>query len=228
MPTRMKPLSRDSETGGVTAIVEYPPGFERSGGAYNTADEDIFYLSGEITVGGHQFGKYSYTFHPEGELRAPVRSESGVTFLASFSSKPDWHLSDTPGPQYEAARAVHYLDSLNTKWQNTRLVEFPAGSARKALRDDPKALQWVAVTGLLPQWVSPFTEWHTFSEEIFVLEGSITTTEGTMEPGAYLSHPPEDVHGPMHSTDGCLFFVLLRGPINNTYDPVDGYRIPIE
>ena len=30
----------------------------------------------------------------------------------------------------------------------------------------------------------------------------------------------------MHSIDGCMFFVIVRGPIGNTYEPVDGYELP--
>lgn len=37
---------------------------------------------------------------------------------------------------------------------------------------------------------------------------------------------PENVHAPMHTTDGCMFFVIVRGPIGNTYEPVDGYELP--
>ena len=123
-------------------------------------------------------------------------------------------------------RTVPYVDSLKVPWESPRFDDFPAGAARKALRSDPEARQGAAISGLLPQWLSPYTEWHTFSEEVHILEGTIDATFGKMTKGAYLAHPPEDRHGPMHSSDGCLFFVIVRGPIGNTYEPVEGYEPP--
>ena len=128
IPVRMKPLSRDPDTGGVTAVVEFPPGFERRETGYNTSDEDIFYLEGEMTWGDQTRHPYCYAFHPSGKLREPLRTSTGSVVFASFTETPHWHPSDEPGP--------------------------------------------------------------------------------------------------MHSIDGCMFFVIVRGPIGNIYEPVDGYELP--
>ena len=81
------------------------------------------------------------------------------------------------------------VDSLAVTWESPRFDDFPGGAARKALRNDPDAQQGASINGLLPQWVSPYTEWHTFSEEVYILEGTIDTTFGRMTKGAYLAHP---------------------------------------
>ena len=226
LPVRRKTLSWDPDTGGVTAIIEFPPGFERRETGYNTSDEDKFYLDGEITSGDHEFGPSCYTFQPAGELRGPMHTADGALVLASFTDTPEWNPSDAPGPMFRPGREVPFVDSLAVPWGSPRFDDFPAGAARKPLRNDPEAQQGAALIGLLPQWISPYTEWHTFSEEVYILEGTIDTTFGKMTKGAYLAHPPEDVHGPMHSSDGCMFFVIVRGPIGNTYEPVEGYRLP--
>ncbi|MCY4372015.1 MAG: DUF4437 domain-containing protein [bacterium] len=225
-PVRMKPLSRDADTGGVTAIVEFPPGFERRETGYNSSDEDLFYLEGEMTWGDRTLHPHCYAFHPAGKLREPIRTAAGTVVFASFTETPHWHPSDRPGPMFQPERDVSYVDIRKVPWESPRFDDFPAGASRKALRNDPGAQQGASINGLLPQWISPYTEWHTFSEEVYILEGTIDTTFGKMTEGAYLAHPPEDVHGPMHSVDGCMFFVIVRGPIGNTYEPVDGYELP--
>lgn len=226
IPVRMKPLSRDPDTGGVTAIVDFPPGFERPVTGYSTSDEDIFYLEGAMTWGGRTYRRYHYAFHPAGKLRQPMSTAEGALVLASFTAEPEFLFSERPGPMYRPERDVPFVDSRSVPWESPRFDDFPAGAARKALRNDPEARQGASINGLLPQWISPYTEWHTFSEEVLILEGTIDTTFGRMTPGAYLAHPPEDIHGPMHSVDGCLFFVIVRGPIGNTYEPVESYELP--
>ena len=103
----------------------------------------------------------------------------------------------------------------------------PAGAARKALRNDPEARQGASINGLLPQWISPYTEWHTFSEEVYIMEGTIDTTYGRMTPGAYLAHPPEDVHGPMHSVDGLPVLRHSEGTDRQHLRSGGGLRAPI-
>lgn len=225
MKTKMKPLSRDDESGAVTAIVEFPAGFERKETGFYEVDEDIFYIDGEMMSGDHRFRSYCYTFHPAGELRQPVRSEDGATAIAFFSGMPQWIPADDHGAGFEPSRMVPFVDAFALPWDQPRLADFPAGAARKSLRlqEDPPV--GVAINGLLPHWLSPLKEWHTFAEEVLILEGTIDTTYGKMTKGAYLSHPPDDIHGPMHSTDGCMFIVRTDGPFGNTYEPVDGYGL---
>ena len=137
-PIRMKPLSRDPDTGGVTAIVEFPPGFERRETGYNTSDEDIFYLEGEMTWGDLTCRPFCYAFHPAGKLREPLHTADGALVFASFTETPNWNPSDQPGPMFRPERAVPLVDSLAVTWQSPRFDDFPGGAARKPLRNDPE------------------------------------------------------------------------------------------
>jgi hypothetical protein len=106
-------------------------------------------------------------------------------------------------------------------WRSPVVSDFPGGAARKAFHDHGE--YGSGVLGILPEWESPFYEWHTFSEEILIVEGSIISSFGTMNRGAYLSHPggEDTVHGPMYSKEGCLMLVLREGPVGNTFTPAD-------
>jgi hypothetical protein len=106
-------------------------------------------------------------------------------------------------------------------WRSPIVSDFPGGAARKGFHDHGE--YGSGILGILPEWDSPFYEWHTFSEEILIVEGSIISSFGTMKRGAYLSHPGGDdtEHGPMYSKEGCLMVVLREGPVGNTFTPAD-------
>ncbi len=114
---------------------------------------------------------------------------------------------------------AHFAHVETSVWQAAKVKDVPGGAARKPLGDHDDF--GAGILGVLPGWDSPFDEWHTFSEEIFILTGSMSTSFGVMRAGAYLSHPAgsDTNHGPVFSHDGSTMLVLRHGPIGNTYLP---------
>lgn len=228
LPVRAKVLSSDAGTGGLTTLIEMPPGFQREQRGYYDQDEELFYLSGSVEAGGARLTRYSYAFRPAGQLRTGLRSPEGATLLAFFDSRPTFTPADQDGPGYRPERAVAPVNIADLEWERPRAEGFPAGAGRKTLRLDEEAGQGFWVLAVLPHWSSPFREVHTFAEENFILEGAIETAEGLMSPGSYLHHPPGHLHGPMRSRPGMLTFTRALGPFATTYDRVAGYTWPPE
>ena len=78
----VKPLRRDAETGGSTAMVRLEPG-ARFPAHNHPAGEEVFVLEGDVRIGPHRLkaGDYLYT-PPNGKHAAS--SEGGCVFLVTL------------------------------------------------------------------------------------------------------------------------------------------------
>ncbi|MCS7001350.1 MAG: DUF4437 domain-containing protein [Dehalococcoidia bacterium] len=220
-PPMLRVLSHDPETGGMTVFVEFPPGWERPAGGYETADEEMFMLSGTFEEPDQVYSKYSYRFRPAGEYRPAARCPNGATALVFLDQRPLGAPSDGHGPMYDPTRSIAHRNLADMPWEPVRTPNFPGGAARKTLRSEPARGEYCWVLGLLPHWKWNVTEDHAFLEEHYILEGSIETPVGEMTPGAYLCHPPHAAHGPMRSRRGCLTIARAIGPWESVFTPTE-------
>ncbi|MCS6801961.1 MAG: DUF4437 domain-containing protein [Chloroflexota bacterium] len=228
-PHRYRRLSEDEETGEQTLLVELPAGWRMTDDGWLDVDDELFLLGGDLTLNGERLTKYSYLFIPAGQLRRGVRSEGGARLLQFRRAAAAFHPAAADSPQADLTRAIGPLNLRTMPYERPQTPNFPAGAGRKTLRRDPVMGDGFWVIALLPHWISPLTEKHTFSEENYVLEGEIETSVGVMTPGAYLHHPPGAVHGPMRSRPGCLIITRAGGPFHTDYEPVSGdYAFPEE
>lgn len=218
-------LNVDPSTGGHSVVVSAAGGFTVPGGRFS-CDVEVLLLEGGARIGDQQVDRYGYLFVPAGvAVDDLVVSEHGASVLL-FTSGPLELVAaagDAAGaPRHRLVGPLHVGD---VAWERPRTDGFPAGAGRKTLRDDPEAGEGFWVLGVLPHWDSPMTEWHSFSEENYILEGEIETTEGVMRVGGYLAHPagPDSVHGPMRSRSGALLITRAMGPMGNTYTPSSHY-----
>ncbi|HXN21751.1 MAG TPA: cupin domain-containing protein [Candidatus Dormibacteraeota bacterium] len=180
---KTKILSRDEKRGAVTLLTYAPMRYVDQERGYHTADEDIFVLEGDLTIGDQKLLKYSYTFVPAGMVHGPVSSRGGALFLEWFNQKPDFVKSNDNAPGARAYAAVRDWNYYKAPWT----IDFPPfrkdlpalGARLKLLRRDPDTgeMLWInaaiqvrqrglqARQGLL--W-----EVHPTFEEHFVLEYS--------------------------------------------------------
>ena len=171
-----------------------------------------FTISGEIQIGDATFPEWLFL---EGGIGSKFPKILAITDVELFVSTNSWNVEID----------FYFNHFSHVDWAGAVVKELPGGAARKALGDHDDF--GAAVLGVLPGWNSPFTEFHTFSEEIFQIQGTMSTTFGVMTPGAYLSHPRGDdtIHGPVFSKTGGLMLVLRHGPVGNTYLPADSSEI---
>jgi hypothetical protein len=174
-----------------------------------------FVFEGSITLDGKEYKERTYIEIPAGSQVPAVSSTGKARVFISYDG--DYVITSAAAKNKEIV--IKYTQDL--VWRSPIVSDFPGGAARKAFHDHGE--YGSGILGILPEWDSPFYEWHTFSEEILIVEGSIISSFGTMKRGAYLSHPGGDdtEHGPMYSKEGCLMVVLREGPVGNTFTPAD-------
>lgn len=228
-PHRYRLLSEDADTGEQTLVVELPAGWQLAEDGWFDVDDELFVLGGELQLNGERLTKYSYQLIPAGQLRREVRSERGARLLQFRRASAAFQPAMSDGPFFDPSRAVGPVNLRTLPYERPQTPNFPAGAGRKTLRRDPVTGDGFWIIAMLPHWLSPLTEVHTFSEENYVLEGAIETSIGLMRPGAYLHHPPGAVHGPMRSRPGCLIITRASGPFHTDYERVPGdYSFPEE
>lgn len=216
-------LNREPISQAVCAVVDCPTDVTVPAG-YWSSDVEMLVLAGGLRLGEDLIERYGYLFVPTGvRLPAVAAGRDGVRLLVFTSGVVVHQESQEDLPGAARHRLVGPIHAADLPWERPRVEGFPAGAARKTLRDDPEAGQGFWLLGVLPHWNSPFLEWHTFNEENYILEGEIETAVGLMRPGSYLSHPAgeHNIHGPMRSRRGAFLLTRASGPLDNTYLPTD-------
>lgn len=217
----IRKFNEDPDTGAKTMVVTLPAGLTVDAGHWS-CDLEILILQGQLTLGSEDFDRYCYLFVPSGvAVDALTVGSEDVTVLVFTSATAHLNAgsSDAAGaPRHRVVGPVHVGD---LPWEKPKTEGFPVGAARKTLRDDPETGESFWILGVLPHWSSPHAEWHTFTEEAFVLEGEMETPVGLMEAGSYLSHfsGPDSIHGPLRSRHGFLLAIRAKGPMGTEYEP---------
>jgi hypothetical protein len=209
-------LSLDEETGASSLLLRYPPGYVREARESVSADEELFVLSGDLTIDDTLHGRYSYAHLPAGTPRRRMASTEGAVVLTFFSGEPR---AQDAGPEDHADdRLVRYVDAFAGEWGGNFHPRFPAGAGRKFLRQDPHDGEQTWVLGTMPLRWGHRPEKHPVVEEMYLLSGTLVGHRGTMHAGAYFWRPPEEWHGPFGSPTGNLMLFRTKGgPLSTVY-----------
>ena len=140
-----------------------------------------YVFEGSVTFDGKEIKERTYIEITAGSQVPIISSVGKARVFISYDG--EYVITSATGKKNEIV--IKYMQDL--VWRSPVVSDFPGGAARKAFYDHDEFGS--AILGILPEWESPFYEWHTFSEEILVVEGSIISSFGTMNRGAYLSHP---------------------------------------
>lgn len=178
-----------------------------------------FVFEGNIKLDGEELQDRSYIEIAAGSQVPAITTSGKARIFVTYDG--EYIITSAKAEKNE----IVIKQTKDLLWRSPVVSDFPGGAARKAFYDHGD--YGSGILGILPEWESPFYEWHTFSEEILIIEGSIISSFGTMKRGAYLSHPggEDTVHGPMYSKEGCLMLVLREGPIGNTFTPADSAEV---
>jgi Domain of unknown function (DUF4437) len=218
-----KILSRDSQSGELTALVRYPAGWSRPEPEALAAEEEIYVLDGCITINGHVYGRDSYACLPKHYRRASAESAQGCVALTFFDAAPE---ESKPGAMHDPkAPLIEGLDVYAMRWDAKPAdpsLEW-MGNRRKVLRMDPVYNQKATFIISTPphiypeHWACP-TLTHPCVEESFMLAGDMTGPHGRMTAGAYFWRPAEIAHGPFGTRDGGMSLIRFRhGPHVNVW-----------
>jgi hypothetical protein len=216
--TSAKPLSRDADSGASSTIVRYPAGWCDDEGSVLSADEEVFVLEGELTIGEVTHGRYSYAHLPAGFHRPGMRSGPGAVVLTFFSAEPERASADGHAADLVTERVIEKVDAFEGDWGGNFHPRFPPGAGRKWLRRDPVTGDETWILGTMPLRSGRRPERHPVVEEMLLLSGTLVGHVGEMRPGAYFWRPPEEWHGPFGSMTGNLMlFRTVGGPLSTEY-----------
>lgn len=230
-------LSRDVNTGGVSAILRYPPNYERVGDEYIDADEEFYVLDGDLEINSINYCFDSYAFLPKFFPRNRMKTKRGAVLLCFFDKEPTLFEGKT---NFDEGRLISHIDVLHMPWD--RKLNDPnlahLGISRKDLRIDPITGERTFLSMILPHSEPTGkkgpTECHPVVEEAYMIAGSLTGPHGTMAPGSYFWRPPNIAHGPFGTRWGCVLLVRFLGgqhvniwsreqrnfDFNQRYDPI--------
>lgn len=209
-------LSQDAQTGASTELVELPQGWESPSG-YFTCDIEVFILKGNVRVGSHRWGRYTYAFIPAGVCTGFWQMAQDTTALWMTAASTKFVSASKNLDNSRLHRYIPSLDTSSIPWGGTITPGFPPGAMRKSLRTDPDVGINTWMLGVLPQWADMRSRYHPVFEETFVLQGSISGNCGTMTEGCYFWRPSHISHGPYYTDTGLLIFVRAGHPFQTHY-----------
>ena len=213
-------LSEDVVSGACSLLLRYPPGWTCGHVERLHADEEVFILSGELRVAGTRLVLGDYAYWPAGFGRHEMLTRSGCTALTFFERAPRASTRDC----YDQNELIVRLSTADMPWRA------PSDESLDAGRVTRKVLKETALDGGRT-WLlkidadsDPFeingVERHPCVEEMFLLEGDMAMTCGTMRPGDYFWRPPMIAHGPMGTRNGFLgFFRAKEGSFATEWSP---------
>jgi hypothetical protein len=205
-------LSRDSDTGACSAILRYPPGWRRQGDNRISADEEFYVLDGDLWIDDACYQHDHYGYLPARTPYDDIRTQQGAIVLTFFDREPSPYRGDEA-----PARATIHINALEMPWDmslnDPKLAHL--GISRKDLRRDPETGERTFLSMVLPHSEPPGREGpqesHPVVEEAYLISGSLTGPQGTMEPGAYFWRPPGIAHGPFGTRWGCVNLIRFVG-----------------
>jgi hypothetical protein len=224
-----KLLSFAESNGARSQITRLPAGWSHPAG-YHHANEEIFVLDGDLSIGGKKMTKYSYAYYPAGYSHGEAYSEHGATLLHWWDGDPDFVASQESRPDTRLDETVEDWNYYDAPW--TSEEDFPRWADElpppdlmylKLMRMDKRtgAMTWMnyaAGGGVNPGPVS--WEVHPSWEESMLLEGDMTYGEclpegeivGTYKAGGYFFRPADILHGgPSSHSDSYMLFIFRTG-----------------
>jgi Domain of unknown function (DUF4437) len=240
-----KMLSRDAKRGAVSLLTYLPIGWKHEKG-YHNADEEIFLVEGDLTIGDQKLTKYSYTFIPAGMAHGPVSTRQGAVLVHWFNKTPDFIISDKDMPGARVHAAVRDWNYYKNPWDTANFPVYRKGPPIpglhvKLLRRDPDTGEMTWMTSSIAS-TRPGYLWevHPTFEEYFLVERSGEMVVGECLPEGpvgkkygdrgYWFRPAGVGHlGPIsHSTGYGISLVRSGGPLWADYYTDCSYKQKVE
>ncbi|MGB1876504.1 MAG: cupin domain-containing protein [Rhodospirillaceae bacterium] len=217
-----KPLSFDESSKAVTTILRYPAGWTLAQDHYVDSDEELFVLSGALTINGTTYEDGDYAYLPAGFQRSSMTSTTGADVMTFFEGAHQRVEGSAPSGLYNRDKLVERIPTKSVTWGSATDPKVAApGVKRLGLRQDPDTgdTTWmldVDETGMTGE-VNRL-ETHPVVEEVFLLSGEFHMPMGVLKKGAYFWRPPGIPHGPVGTNTGALgLFRCKGGPLTTEW-----------
>jgi Domain of unknown function (DUF4437) len=239
-------LSQDQKRGGLALVTYLPIGWKNEAKGYQNADEEIFLLEGDLTIGEQQMTKYSYAFIPAGMVRGAESTRQGAVMVQWFNQKPGFVRSEKDKPGARVHAAVLDWNFFSKPWDTATFPVYRKGppipgAHLKLLRRDPDTgeMTWIN-SNIYSTRPSNLWEVHPTFEEYFLLERSAEMVIGECLPGGavtkrygargYWWRPAGIGHlGPMYQSQGyAISLVRSGGPLWADYYTDCSYKQKVD
>lgn len=212
----MRLLSRDAESGALSALVALPAGWERAGG-HVAAGTDVVVVEGTVRIGDTELPRLGFDWSPAGTTQEPWTTDGGAELLVMARTGPP-DLLPGPGPAGTAGRIRLHPGDL--AWVPSRFPNGPVGTESALYRAEPDGAMSLIVRFRANVERSNLFEFHDHVEECYLLEGHIDignhlTAGGEMVAGTYFWRPPFITHGNTSKREGGILFVYTDRPLVN-------------
>lgn len=150
-------LSQSPSMGAVSQITYVPAGWNHHPG-YHSADDEIFVLEGDLTIGDEKLTKYSYSYMPAGEMHGPVKSRQGAVLLEWWKGKPDFVASNRDRKGARDYARVRDWNRYKKPWYvgepfpDYRVGGNFPGMIHTLMREDPDSgeMTWLSFSASIP------------------------------------------------------------------------------
>jgi hypothetical protein len=207
-----KLLSRDTESGATSLLVQYPAGWRRNDVERLTVEEEIYVLEGRLRISDETFGPGDYTCLPKNFSRKNAHSEDGAVALTFFSGVPDTTDSTDVDARAHVPRQSLHGDSWDIDYAGVNSPEIAgSGSRKKLLRTDPVTGDQTWLMGVIPSYREKRVESHPVVQECYMVWGEMSGNTGLLVEGSYFWRPKELLHGPYGTKTGAIILSRTEG-----------------
>ena len=213
------PLSYDAKgTRAVSVLFRYPPGWSMLRPHYVNSDQEFLILDGSLEIDAVQYGVGDYAYLPAGMQHDAMRSPSGALVLNFYEGEHLAFYEPTPAGMFVRNRLIPRIATAGMPWSAADdLLARSLGRRvkEKILRRDPisgECTRLVQAAADRPGATldRPIVV-HEAVEEMFVIEGEVSTSHGTMYRGAYAWRAAGTARGPFASKTGFVALIRTKG-----------------
>jgi hypothetical protein len=195
----------------VTVIFEFPAGWVMDRPHYLDSDQELLVLSGALEIDGTSYGPGDYAYFPAGFEHRLLRTDAGATIVNFYEGEHLAFYQPPPAGMYQPAKLIRRIETSKLHWKRAR-----DGSRRKLLRRDRQSSEetWLVqadavLAGRVTVHGTP--RQSAAVEEMFVLEGELSTPRGVMGRGSYAWRAPHTAIGPDASRTGYTAILRSKG-----------------
>ncbi len=197
-----KPLFADAATGRFTNMVRMEAGVSYPGHRH-TDTEELFLLSGDLSVEGEHLFTGDYCAAPAGTIHAHTFSERGCTFVVTASDRD----VQTDEPSLGASQpGLIFLRAHEGSWR----LAAPGGISVRTLAHRPNDGHTTALVRMPAGSRLPRRRLARV-EEAFVVDGSCHGSDEELRAGDYYRATPGSLSDGLATEEGCLVLLLNSG-----------------
>ena len=213
------PLSYDAKgTRAVSVLFRYPPGWSMLRPHYVNSDQEFLILDGSLEIDSIKYGVGDYAYLPAGMQHDVMRSPTGAVVLNFYEGEHLAFYEPSPAGMFLDNKLIAHIATGSLPWTAASdLLARSLGNRvkEKILRRDSTSgectrLVQVAADQPDKKIVRPIVA-HTAVEEMFVIDGEISTPLGTMHRGGYAWRTPGTGRGPFATKTGFVALIRTKG-----------------